>query len=77
MGIYGVSGFFLFMGLISFLSICCVYCTRNFRCRYLLYILWLFFAILAIAFFVISGILLMGTFVAYDGCSAYRQLTTN
>lgn len=65
------------MGLLSFLAILCVYCARNFNCRYLLYPLWILFALLATIFFIISGVMVLGTFVAYDSCALYGQLTTN
>lgn len=32
---------------------------------------------MAIIFFIISGVMLLGTLVAYDTCAAYNQLTTN
>jgi hypothetical protein len=32
---------------------------------------------MAIIFFIISGVMMLGTLVAYDSCAAYNQLTTN
>jgi hypothetical protein len=32
---------------------------------------------MAIIFFVVSGVMLLGTLVAYDSCAAYNQITTN
>lgn len=62
--------------MLSFLTSCCVFCTRNFNCRYLLYFYWVLFAILAIIFFLASSVLLFGSFTTYGSCIAYNYYTT-
>ena len=42
----------------------------------MLYVLWAFYGILAILFFVLSGILVILTLTAYDGCTAFNEITT-
>ena len=65
------------MALLSFLSIFLIYCAKRYSCRYLLHVLWVFYGLLTILFFIFSGFLVIATLTAYDGCTAYHELTTN
>ena len=65
------------MGLVSFITIFLIYCAKRFSCRYMLYVMWGFYGVLAITFFVASGFLVIGTLTAYDGCTAFKEVTTN
>ena len=76
MGSYIIFCIIILIGLIAFLASCCVFCTRNFNCRYLFYPLWLLFTILSILFFVISSGLLLSSFTLFGGCNAYTYYTT-
>ena len=60
------------MALLSFTTIFLIYCAKRFSCRLMLHVLWVLFALLAITFFVLSGILVIGTLIAYDGCTAFN-----
>ena len=42
----------------------------------MLYVLWAFYGILAVIFFVMSGVLVILTLTAYDGCTAFNEITT-
>jgi hypothetical protein len=60
------------MGIFAILSVMCSYCCKKFRWSNILYILWIFFVILGILIFVLSGFLLIISFSAFDSCSAYN-----
>lgn len=68
-------GFFILTGLFAFFSVFCVFCTRNFNCRYMLYPLWICFAFLGFIMFLASSVLLLGSFVTFDSCQAYSYYT--
>lgn len=42
-----------------------------------MYFLWIFYMLLAVISFAASGFLILSTFVAYDSCNTYTQLTVN
>ena len=65
------------MGLLSFSSIFLLYCAKRYTCRYMLFVLWVIYGILTVLFFVASGLLVIATLTAYDGCTAYHQATTD
>lgn len=74
-GSYIAFSIIIFLGLVSFLSICCVFCTRNFNCRFLLYPLWILFGLLSIIFFVASSAVMFGSFTTFGLCSTYQYYT--
>jgi hypothetical protein len=76
-GIYTFVSFFLLMAVLSFTTIFLIYCAKRFACRYLLYVLWVLYGLLGVVFFAASGFLIIATFTAYDGCTAYHQITTD
>ena len=65
------------MGALSFFSIFCVFCSRNYNCRILLYPLWVTFGVLSIAFYLISSVVLFGSFTSFSACQAYYQFTSS
>lgn len=74
---YTFISFFILMGVISFSAVFLIYCSKRYTCRYMLYIMWVIYGILSIVFFFASGLLVIGTLTAYDGCTAYHQMTTD
>ena len=74
---YTFISFFILMGVLSFSAIFILYCAKRYNCRYMLYILWVIYGILSLIFFAASGLLVIGTLTAYDGCTAYHQITTD
>lgn len=75
-GIYTFLSLFSLMAILSFLSIFILYWAKRFACRYMLSALWVLSGLLATLLFLGSGVLMIGALTAYDGCTAYHEITT-
>lgn len=74
---YTLMAFFIVMALLGFMTIFCGYCGKRFGCRFILYALWIIFAVFSIIGFLASGFLVIGVFTANDGCGFYDQISGN
>lgn len=75
--LYVFYGFILLMSLLGLVGICMSYFCLVFSCKFMMYVVWYVFFVLALVLFVLSGIFLTSSILTYDSCLAYPYYFNN